>query len=59
MPTEILWVYAAQGGAHMGNTDGNGDTMYEELTHHARDEGFLQGSTYAIGAGEVDPEDED
>ena len=41
------------------NTDGNGDTMYEELTHDARDGGFLQESTYAIGAGEVDPEDED
>lgn len=42
-----------------GNIDGNGETMIEELTHNTGDEGFLQGSTYAIGAGEVDPENED
>lgn len=43
----------------MGNTDGNGDTMYEEISHRAADRGFLEGATYAIGTGELDPEDED
>jgi hypothetical protein len=43
----------------MGSTDGHGETMEEEVAHRVEDESFLQEATFAIGAGEEDPEDED
>jgi hypothetical protein len=43
----------------MGSTDGHGESMYEEAVRPAEDKSFLKEATFAIGAGEVDPEDED
>lgn len=43
----------------MGNFDGNGEPMYEEISHRTVDKGFLEGATYAIGIGELDPDGED
>jgi hypothetical protein len=43
----------------MGNTDGHGETMFEEITHRTADKGFLEKAPFAIGKGETDPEDED
>jgi hypothetical protein len=44
----------------MGSTDGHGESMYEEAVHPAEDKSFLKEAAFAIGAGEVDPdEDED